>query len=134
MENDSSAVMSTLVTPIRTQSVLLDPACVKVVFNANGDALYFSRSPIPCAREGIEEKLLVEPPLFYLHVGLYCYRRDFLLKLKSIPVSSYEQTERLEQLRVLENGFRIKTAVIPASIPGIDAQSDYEALVKRRLN
>lgn len=134
LEQDSTAVMSTLATPIRDENVLCDPGCVKVVFNKAGDAMYFSRSPIPFARDGFAEKLKISPPLFHLHVGLYCYRRDFLGQINSLPVSSYEETEKLEQLRVLENGFRIKTAVIPESIPGIDTADDYEAFVKRSLN
>lgn len=131
LEQDDQAVMSTLATPIRRREILEDPACVKVVFDREGNALYFSRSPIPFPRDGMEERLLDDPPVFFLHVGLYCYRADFLRKLRTLPVSRYERVERLEQLRVLENGYRIKTAVIPHSSPGIDTPADYDSFVKR---
>lgn len=131
LENDPEAVMSTLATPIRTVEQVLDPACVKVVFDHFFNALYFSRSPVPFARDGFENLVRVDPPLFHLHIGLYCYRNEFLQQLGSMPVSSYEETERLEQLRVLQNGHRIKTAVIPNASPGIDTPDDYRAFVKR---
>ena len=131
LESDADAVMSTLATPIDDLDQLMDPACVKVVFDGQGNALYFSRSPIPHARNGFEELLKAEPPLFHLHVGLYCYRSDFLKRLGTLEPTRFEKTECLEQLRVLENGFRIKTSVIPASSPGIDTSRDYSAFVKR---
>ncbi len=75
-----NAVMATLCTPIRSREQLEDPACVKVVFDKNSQALYFSRSMIPHPRGGIRDEMFrAEPPLFYLHLGLYAYRRDFLL-------------------------------------------------------
>lgn len=131
LNSDSSAVMSTLATPIRELERLRDPSCVKVVFNANQHALYFSRSPIPYARKSFEESLREEPPLFHQHIGLYCYRSDFLERLSELPVSDYERTESLEQLRVLENGYGIKISVIPEAFPGIDTPEDYEVFVKR---
>src|SRR5687767_4623369 len=85
LEENPAAEMSTLATPIRTREQLLDPACVKVVFDSAGRALYFSRSPIPCAREWRDELLTAEPPHFYQHIGLYAYRRDFLLSLARMP-------------------------------------------------
>lgn len=132
--DDDEAVMSTLVTPIRDEKNLMDPACVKVVFDDQQNAMYFSRSPIPFARDGWEGLLDRDPPIFHLHVGLYCYRRSFLMEIKEIPVSSLERTECLEQLRVLQRGFRIKTAVIPQSHAGIDTREDYQAFVKRQMN
>ena len=131
LEQDDQAVMSTLATPIRSREILEDPACVKVVFDKDQNAMYFSRSPIPFARDGFDEKLRVEPPLFHLHVGLYCYRSEFLKRLRTLPVANYESVECLEQLRVLHHGFRIKTAVIPVSRPGIDTPDDYSSFVKR---
>ncbi len=131
LDCDPEAVMSTLAAPLRDESRLNDPACVKIVFDHQSNALYFSRSPIPCSREGAESSLDAEPPLFHQHIGLYCYRREFLGKLTQLPVSSLEKTECLEQLRVLQNGFRIKTAVILEASAGIDTREDYEAFVKR---
>jgi 3-deoxy-manno-octulosonate cytidylyltransferase (CMP-KDO synthetase) len=81
LEENPRAVMATLAFPIRERSRLEDPACVKVVFDASGRALYFSRSPIPCARTWDDRLLLAEPPLFYQHIGVYAFRREFLLWL-----------------------------------------------------
>jgi len=92
-------VMSTIKTRI-DESHYNDPAVVKVVTDKDGFALYFSRSLIPFPRDGKEIKV-------YEHVGLYVYRRDFLLTISGLPQSYLEQVEMLEQLRVLENGYRI---------------------------
>lgn len=131
LENHPQHVMSTLATPIRLRDKLLDPACVKVVFDASYRALYFSRSPIPHARDWDDRLLDAQPPLFYQHIGLYAYRRDFLLSLASMAPSRLEQTEKLEQLRVLEAGFSIAVSVVPQATLGIDTPHDYEAFVKR---
>lgn len=131
LEERPEAVMSTLATPIREQPRLLDPACVKVVFDERGRALYFSRSPIPHAREWQDNLLDVEPPLFYQHIGLYAYRREFLLSLATLPPSRLEQTEKLEQLRVLEAGYSLAVAVVPHATLGIDTPHDYAAFVER---
>lgn len=132
LEENPSAVMSTLATPIRSRERLLDPSCVKVVFDAGGRALYFSRSPIPCAREWNDELLLADPPHFYLHIGLYAYRREFLLKLATLPCCDLERIENLEQLRVLHAGHSILVGVIDEPTVGIDTPADYEAFVRRQ--
>ncbi len=134
LEAHPAAVMSTLATPIRSRPQLLDPACVKVVFDAAGRALYFSRSPIPHAREWDDRLLQNDPPHFYQHVGLYAYRRDFLLQLANMPPSSLEKLERLEQLRVLEAGYEILVGVIDEPTIGIDTPADYEAFVRRTVS
>ena len=85
LEDDPSARMATLATPIRTREALDDPSRVKVVFASDGQALYFSRSPIPYAREWCEELLSAEPPHFHQHLGIYAYRRDLLLSLTELP-------------------------------------------------
>lgn len=131
LEERPNAVMSTLATPIREHARLLDPACVKVVFDEAGRALYFSRSPIPHAREWQDRLLVAEPPLFYQHIGLYAYRCEFLLSLANVPPSRLEQTEKLEQLRVLEAGHSIALAVVPHATLGIDTLHDYAAFVAR---
>jgi len=127
------ASMATLATPIRDRQTLDDPACVKVVFDEAGQALYFSRSPIPHPREWDEEMLQATPALFYLHIGIYAYRRDLLLRLATLPMGRLEQLEKLEQLRVLENGERITVALVDEPTCGIDTPEDYAAFVARRL-
>jgi 3-deoxy-manno-octulosonate cytidylyltransferase (CMP-KDO synthetase) len=123
--------MSTLCVPIRKRELLNDPACVKVVFDKLGRALYFSRSPIPHAREWSDDLLTAEPPHFFQHLGLYAYRRSFLLKLATLPPARIEQVEKLEQLRVLDAGHEIGVGVIAAAPRGIDTPADYAAFVDR---
>jgi len=132
LEANSQAVMSTLATPIRTRDQLEDPACVKVVFDSQGRALYFSRSPIPCPRQWDESLLTADPPCFYQHVGLYAYRRDFLLRLAQMPQSPKEKIEKLEQLRVLEAGYCVLVGVVDEPTFGIDTAADYRAFVHRQ--
>ena len=124
--------MATLATPIRERTLLEDPACVKVVFDAAGRALYFSRSPIPHAREWDDALLAVTPPLFYQHIGIYAYRRELLLRLASLPTGKHEQLEKLEQLRVLEQGETILVSLVDEPTRGIDTRADYAAFVARR--
>ncbi len=134
LEENPEMVMSTLATPIRSRAQLNDPACVKVVFDARGTALYFSRSPIPHAREWKDELLTGQLPHFYQHVGLYAYRRDFLLRLATLPRTPLEKLENLEQLRVLESGYRIAVGVVDEPTVGIDTPEDYRAFVRRTLS
>jgi 3-deoxy-manno-octulosonate cytidylyltransferase (CMP-KDO synthetase) len=131
LERDPAASMSTLATPIRSREQLEDPACVKVVCDGQGRALYFSRSPIPHAREWDEQLLHAEPPVFLQHIGLYAYRRDFLLQLAQMPPHRLEQVERLEQLRVLAAGIPIQVGTILERAIGIDTPADYRAFVDR---
>ncbi|MBX9788086.1 MAG: 3-deoxy-manno-octulosonate cytidylyltransferase [Pirellulales bacterium] len=132
LEEDPAAVVSTLATPIRSREQLEDPACVKVVFDGGGRALYFSRSPIPHARQWDDALLASDPPSFYQHVGMYAYRRDFLMRLATLPPCLLEKIECLEQLRVLDAGFAIRVAVIDAATRGIDTPHDYQAFVERQ--
>ncbi|MBC8357279.1 MAG: 3-deoxy-manno-octulosonate cytidylyltransferase [Planctomycetes bacterium] len=131
LESNPDAVMSTLATPIRSRAQLNDPACVKVVFDSNGRAMYFSRSPIPHARRWDDALLTDEPPHFFQHVGLYAYRREFLLELAEMQPSPLEQVEGLEQLRVLQAGHQILVGVIDEPTIGIDTPEDYRAFVSR---
>jgi len=131
LEEDPRAVMSTLATPIRSRPQLEDPACVKVVFDSSGRALYFSRSPIPHVRNWDDRLLSAEPPHFYQHIGLYAYRREFLLQLSEIPRSGMERLENLEQLRVLDAGFSILVGVVDEPTSGIDTPEDYRRFVQR---
>lgn len=131
LQQDRRAVMSTLAAPIRTRRQLDDPACVKVVFDDTHRALYFSRSPIPYVRDWSDEVLHADPPCFYQHVGLYAYRRDFLLQLRHLPRSDPERLENLEQLRVLSRGYTILVGLIDEPTMGIDTAEDYRAFVRR---
>jgi 3-deoxy-manno-octulosonate cytidylyltransferase (CMP-KDO synthetase) len=130
LNDDPQAVMATLATPIRQRDAWQDPACVKVVFDVAGNALYFSRSPMPFVRDR-EPDFATPAPTAYQHVGIYAYRRDFLLELAALPPSRLEQLEKLEQLRALENGFRIKVGVVDDVAFGIDTPDDYRRFVAR---
>lgn len=129
---DPTAVMSTLAAPLRDRAMLHDPARVKVVFDGDGAALYFSRSPIPHVRDWNDSLLTADPPHFFLHLGIYAYRRDFLLSLGDLPPCPLEGLEKLEQLRVLHAGRKIKVGVIPHASSGIDTPEDYRAFLLRR--
>jgi 3-deoxy-manno-octulosonate cytidylyltransferase (CMP-KDO synthetase) len=131
LESDPEAVMATLATPIRSQEKLFDPACVKVVFDSAGRALYFSRAPIPFVRDWGEDVLAGDPPRFFPHIGLYAYRREFLLELARMPRSPHELLENLEQLRVLDAGHTIRVAIIDEPAIGIDTAADYAQFVAR---
>ena len=131
LERNPRAVMATLATPIRTLEQLVDPANVKVVFNQDGKALYFSRSPIPYVRDAESIDPATSPFPFHQHLGLYAYRRDFLLKVAATPPSVLEQAEKLEQLRVLQMGETILVGVAPDAHVGIDTPADYAAFVRR---
>jgi 3-deoxy-manno-octulosonate cytidylyltransferase (CMP-KDO synthetase) len=131
LDDDPDAMMATLATPIRDPAVHRDPACVKAVFNRQGRALYFSRSPIPCHRDGLPDPTESARLLGYLHLGLYAYRRDFLLRIGSLPPSPLEAAEKLEQLRVLEAGHAIAIGVVDEPSIGIDTPEDYRRFVER---
>lgn len=129
LEQDRSAAVATLAAPLRSREQWQDPNCVKVVCDDAGRALYFSRSPIPFVRDGQPDFAAV-PPRFLLHLGLYAYRREFLLQLASLPPTPLEQLEKLEQLRVLAAGYRIAVGIVPHAAPGVDTRDDYERFVQ----
>jgi 3-deoxy-manno-octulosonate cytidylyltransferase (CMP-KDO synthetase) len=131
LENDETAVMSTLAAPIRQRERLVDPSCVKLVLNGGGRAIYFSRAPIPFAREWSDSLLATNPPTYYQHIGVYAYRRDFLIRLSMLPRPTIEGVESLEQLRVLHAGCSIAVSVIDEATRGIDTPNDYECSVNR---
>jgi 3-deoxy-manno-octulosonate cytidylyltransferase (CMP-KDO synthetase) len=130
LERNPRASMATLATPIRERAKLFDPSCVKVVF-AGARALYFSRAPIPHAREWRDELLSSDPLCFHQHLGLYAYRREFLIKLARLPRTPLEKLENLEQLRALEHGHSIVIGVIDEPSIGIDTPEDYREFVRR---
>jgi 3-deoxy-manno-octulosonate cytidylyltransferase (CMP-KDO synthetase) len=126
-----AAQMSTLATPIRTREVRDSPSCVKVVCTADRRALYFSRSLIPCCRDADPDALLAADSPWLLHLGIYAYRREFLLRLTNLPVSPLEKLEKLEQLRALEAGAAIQVGIIERTAVGIDTPEDYARFVAR---
>lgn len=131
LEKSPTLQIATLAAPIRDRDRLNDPACVKVVFDHQNRALYFSRSPIPHARHWQDELLHDDPPRFFQHIGLYAYRRSFLLELQRLPASGLEQVECLEQLRFLQAGYDIAVGIIDESPCGIDTEADYRDFVRR---
>ena len=121
--HDSGLVMGTLKKRIEDPDEVANPNVVKVVTNLAGDAIYFSRCPIPYVRE----KQAGMPVLrHFKHVGLYVYRRDFLLGYSSLRVGPLEESERLEQLRALENGYHIRVVETEYESLGVDTPADLE--------
>jgi 3-deoxy-manno-octulosonate cytidylyltransferase (CMP-KDO synthetase) len=118
---DESVAMGTLKKHIGDPTDILNTNVVKVVTNLLGDAIYFSRCPIPYERDG-----RTGVPLFFKHVGLYVYRREFLLRYPDLTVGPLERAERLEQLRALENGFRIRVVETEYESLGVDTPEDLE--------
>lgn len=121
-ERTPGAIVS-LKSAITERSKLLDPNVVKVVTDLEGFALYFSRSPIPVAPE-----VSIPPNLYFKHLGLYVYPKTALMALTRLPPSPLEQAERLEQLRALENGMRIRLEETPYESVGVDTADDLEAV------
>lgn len=120
--SDDSASMFTLAKRIEKREEITDPNVVKVVLDRNNLALYFSRSAIPCHAVGSR----VDAPVYYKHIGMYGYTKDFLFTYKNMPSSSLERTEKLEQLRVLEAGCRIKVIETRYETIGVDTAEDLE--------
>ncbi len=125
MIHDDTIVMGTLKKKIEDPREITDPNVVKVVTDRNGDAIYFSRCPIPFVR-GATDTGPANQHNHYKHIGLYTYRRDFLLAYPELPVGPLEQAERLEQLRALENGHRIRVVETEYESLGVDTAEDLE--------
>ncbi|HVT33521.1 MAG TPA: 3-deoxy-manno-octulosonate cytidylyltransferase [Rhodanobacteraceae bacterium] len=132
---EGSAPMATLATPIRSADELFDPNVVKVVRAASGEALYFSRAPVPWPRDAFARDrtaLPVDVP-FLRHIGIYAYRAGFLRRFAALPQTPLERIESLEQLRALEHGFAIAVRDAPEAFPpGVDTAEDL-ASVERLL-
>jgi 3-deoxy-manno-octulosonate cytidylyltransferase (CMP-KDO synthetase) len=120
---DGKTEIATLVKKIKEQEQLFNPNVVKAVVAHNQTALYFSRSAIPHIRNAKESEWLSKNN-FYKHIGMYAYRSDILKQLTGLPVSSLEKAESLEQLRWLENGFKISVAETQTETIGIDTPDD----------
>jgi len=117
---DSSTVMATLASKVTDLDLIHDKDIVKVVVDKNGDALYFSRSPLPFR----------PTDHFQQHIGIYGYQKEFLLKFHALPVSRLEAIEGLEQLRVLENGYKIKIVSTPFPALSVDNPQDIMVVEK----
>lgn len=116
LEENPAADLATLATPLSNPELLKDSNTVKVVINLQGEALYFSRAPIASRADGS----------FLKHIGIYAYRKNSLLKFCTLPQSALELTEKLEQLRALENGMRIQVVLVEKESQAVDAPEDIE--------
>lgn len=125
MKSDKRAKVCTFRKSISDKNVINDPNVVKVVTDRNGFAVYFSRHPIPFPREQKEEKIS-----YYKHIGIYTFDRKFLLKFSSLPPSPLERAEGLEQLRVLENGFKMKVLDTEYDPISVDIPEDINVVEK----
>ena len=132
---DEAITVGTLKSRIRNLHDFLSPNVVKVVTDREGIALYFSRSPLPHFRDKWndlkDESFASGKLLCYKHVGLYVYRREFLLKYAQMPPTFLEMAEKLEQLRVLENGYRIKVVETSYDSIGVDTPADRERVLEK---
>ncbi|MBA4372760.1 MAG: 3-deoxy-manno-octulosonate cytidylyltransferase [Thermodesulfovibrio sp.] len=139
--DDENAAIGTLVRKIDNSDEIFDSNVVKAVFDEHGYALYFSRAPIPFHRDvwkstaaGTEvisqNASVAEPPDCFKHIGIYSYRREALLRLTSLEPSRLEQIEKLEQLRALEHGLRIKVRETDFETFGVDTPEDLERIEK----
>lgn len=156
LDRRPAAGIATLVTPLRSADALLEPSVVKAVltpWHEDADAapgkaseprspdssalmiawraLYFSRAPVPAARDFQPALLAADPPLYWQHVGLYAYRRSVLEAWDTLPPSRLATLESLEQLRAVEAGIPIAVAAIDHAARGIDTPADYAAFVAR---
>lgn len=123
--------LATLVKPIESATELFNPNSPKVVLNQHQEAIYFSRQPIPYVR-GFEEVTWPEKHQYYKHIGIYGYRADILEQITQLPPSPLEMAESLEQLRWLENGFKISVAVTHLETFGIDTPEDLEKALQAK--
>jgi 3-deoxy-manno-octulosonate cytidylyltransferase (CMP-KDO synthetase) len=131
LQNDKTAQMATLVTQSKNPTDIENPNIVKCVVSANNRALYFSRLPIPYNRDNAG---LGQSRNYLQHLGLYAYRRDFLLEITQKPQTPLELSEKLEQLRALEYGYDIAVAKVSHRAQGIDTPEQYAEFVKRMKN
>lgn len=131
--DNKNVAMSTLRKEISNIEELYDPNIVKVVVDKDDFALYFSRSAIPSPIREIDRSNPALPKGFFKHIGLYAYTKDFLFTFKNLPASPLEKIERLEQLRVLENGYKIKVVETDFETIGVDTPEDLTK-VKNKLS
>ena len=123
---DKTIEVTTLIKQISSLKELHSPDVVKVVFDYNNYALYFSRLPIPFARNAISDAAALDITDYYKHIGLYVFKRKALLKFTTLKQTDLEKTEMLEQLRMLENGMKIKVVETEYDSIGVDTQEDLK--------
>jgi len=128
--DDNTVSMATLMKKIENPKEINDPNVVKVLVDKNDFALYFSRVAIPFQAQNSE----ISSPVYYKHIGLYAYTKDFLFIYKNLPASNLEKIECLEQLRVLQEGFRIKVIETKYDTIGVDTPQDLERVKKNLEN
>ncbi len=124
--DDGDIPVGTLIKKITTAEELSNPNVVKVVLDAKGFALYFSRAPIPYTRDGMKSSDWNTEHVHYKHIGLYVFRKEFLRLFSTWGQSRLEQIEKLEQLRIIENGYRIKTTVTMYDTMPVDTMEDVD--------
>ncbi len=129
--DDPGAQMGTLAARFMRTEQVNDPNIVKVIYDDNGRAIYFSRRAIPYHRDSGGVGPL---ELYRRHLGIYSYRRDFLMKITTVAPTSLELSEKLEQLRALQSGYSIKVATVEHTCDGIDTPEQYAEFVKRYRN
>jgi 3-deoxy-manno-octulosonate cytidylyltransferase (CMP-KDO synthetase) len=117
---DRTVLMGTAVVPLKHKQDIHDPNLVKAVLDKQCNVLYFSRSPVPYQRNQVKELV------FYKHLGLYGFRREFLLRFAALPQTVLEKTESLEQLRALENGYKIRAVITKYDSIGVDTAEDLK--------
>ena len=130
LQDSKDCPVATVIRMIEDKRELDNPNIVKVVVDSQGVALYFSRAVIPFDRDGNQEERIEH----YKHLGLYAYRKDFLLKFTQMPPSRLEMAEKLEQLRILEAGYKIKTIVTKFDTIGVDTPEDLKRVEKLLLS
>jgi len=126
---DGKTELATLMIPVDSHEVLFDSGEVKIIINNQHEALYFSREVIPHIK-GVDKKLWHKNFQYYRHVGMYTYRADVLKKITTLVPSELEKAESLEQLRWLENGYKIKLAVTDFDSHCIDTPEDVEKVLR----
>lgn len=134
LERDTELAIATAASPLSSAEDHQSPHCVKVVRDSASRALYFSRAPIPHFRDSVDfvsDADRLQGELVLSHIGIYAYRRGALTELVSMPPSSLEQAEKLEQLRALEAGMKIGVAVVDEFARGIDTPDDLDAFRQR---
>ncbi len=125
---DRSIDAGTLIRRLDRKEDLTNPAVVKVVIDSGGFAIYFSRSPIPYLREGGDTSRWHDRHTYYKHIGLYAYRRELLLQFAAWGESPLERAEKLEQLRIIEHGYRIKATLTAEDTVPVDTAADADAV------
>jgi len=128
--NSSDIEVATLAKQIENADDLFDPNVVKVVLDGRLNAIYFSRSTIPFVRDEPDCKNWIKRHKFYKHIGIYVYRRNFLLNYPSLPKSKLEEVEKLEQLRILEAGYKIGVGITNYESIPVDTQADIKKVEK----